>query len=97
MATNIKKEEAANAPKARAASLQTDLNRLENVKVCPEVPQPLNVASAAKPSCEELGVSCASPHVLLWVWHSISKTASCALAGAGVPAFHPAGQGDGGG
>ena len=34
MATNIKKKEAANAPMARVATLQTDLNRLENVKVC---------------------------------------------------------------
>ena len=39
MATNIKKEEVANAPKACAATLQTDLNRLENVKVRPDIPQ----------------------------------------------------------
>jgi hypothetical protein len=31
-ATNLKKEEAANAPKARAAQLQTELNKLEAEK-----------------------------------------------------------------
>ncbi len=56
MATNIKKEEAANAPKARAATLQTDLNRLENVKVRPDIPQPFAVSSAPQPLCNKPGI-----------------------------------------
>lgn len=45
MATNIKREEAANAPKARAAALQTDLNKLENIKVRPAPASPLFIAA----------------------------------------------------
>ena len=47
MATNIKKEEAANAPKARAAALQTELNKLENTKVSPAMGQPVVTVKAA--------------------------------------------------
>ena len=61
MATNVKKEEAANAPKARAAALQTELNRLENIKVCPDVLQPLVSGRAAELFCERLMFASSSP------------------------------------
>ena len=59
MATNIKREEAANAPKARAAALQTDLNKLENIKVRPaSPPQPLLFPMQQCCPCGDLSICC---------------------------------------
>ena len=103
---------ACNRSKARAATLQTDLNRLENVKVC-AIPSGASTHAFAMVHMDITAIvycgqdSAEASHSAVRVYITsddhvgfaqyFQTLATYALVGAGVPALHSAGQGDGGG
>ena len=82
METNLKREEAANAPKARAAQLQTELNKLESVKAV----EYLRATQLAKATVEAESAAKVLPGLAtcmhrLHLWSSSAQVAFCRLAG----------------